>query len=640
MPKAVQNNNTPSAPRKRKEAASSHESGPSKKKCKKYFCSVGGCPNYVVSGGVCIRHGAKYEKKLCSVAECSNQAQNGGVCIRHGAKVKRCSVAECSNQVRNGGVCIRHGAKIKQCKVDECTNQVRWRGLCGRHRAYSENNQGGGNHSNVATAATNNYSSNFPGGWGGGQQGMGMSVLAGGFIPTIYQFSPFFGFCQPTAQSVFLQHSNALPGNQQIEPAAEISDNEDEGDTQLNSKAQSNLGGKEGKGLKRQHSLPLPIAKKKDLAPASSKEDDVERNGGDEKSQWKGFMAETDQKDDGDEPVASHRGVGPQKEFDEIAGGHNQDDESKTEGGKLNEDFEWGGDDQNEFLPVDGEVDDKSDYEKQSDVVPGEIAVDTEDGEKEEVRRLHAELNETKKQVIALEEEAARYKSSSESEKSARQSELNDLRAQLRTKELELNEKTESIAALEQKFDELNAEKEDKLQTAAMKEAALQYQVEANSGVIKDLKEQLEELAAELEEVTAEKESLQSQFFKISFAQLLGFSKKEAAIAKLEGKVKDFEETFWKQKEEWKKLHAKLSDTKSDLKEKSSSAEELKKSNKSLKIKLEFALNELAKLEIAFDEVRVRSAKSSVKRGNKNKDGKGFGSLGLLEGIKQCINGS
>jgi hypothetical protein len=65
-------------------------------------------------------------------------------------------------------------------------------------------------------------------------------------------------------------------------------------------------------------------------------------------------MAETDQKDEGDEPV-----VGPLKEFDEITGGHNQDDGSKKEGDKLNEDIEWGGDDQDEYFPVDGEVDDR-----------------------------------------------------------------------------------------------------------------------------------------------------------------------------------------------------------------------------------------------------------------------------------------
>jgi hypothetical protein len=562
--------------------------------------------------------------------------------------------------------------------------------LCKRHGAYSENNQGGGNRSNVATATTNNNISNFP--RGGGQKGMPMNHNFG---------AANSGFCQPTTQSGFLQHSNATPGNQQIEPAeigdneatkrkeaasspvnhnnnesgppkkkskkyfcsvagcskwkikggvcvshgakveykrcsveecstfarrknglcehhfnrscsdpnqrcqfqypthrcgiiatyggfcvshrfgstrnpqqiepaAEISDNEDEGDTQLNSKAQSNFGGEGRKGLKRQHSLPLPTAKNKDSALASSKEDGVP---GDEKSQLRGFMAETDQIDEEDEPVASHRGVGPLKELDVITGGHNQDDGSKKEGDKLNEDIEWGGDDQDEYFPVDGEVDDKSDCEKQSDVVPEEVAVDTENNEKEEMQmqRLNAELTKKRKQVIALEEkleEAARYKSSSESER-------NDLRAQLRTKEIELNEKSATIAALKQKFSELNAEKEDKLQTAAMKEAALQYQVEANSGVIKDLKETLEELTAELEEVMAEKESLQSQLFKTKFAQLLGISKKEAAIAKLEGKVKDFEETFWKQKEEWKKLHAKLG-------EKSSSAEELKKSNKFL----------------------------------------------------------
>ncbi|KAL7453551.1 hypothetical protein ACHAWC_005208 [Mediolabrus comicus] len=83
----------------------------------------------------------------------------------------------------------------------------------------------GGNHSNVATATTDIYSSNFPWGQGVGQQMMGMPVnynlMAGGFtfwpLPTYHQ-------------SGFFQHSNAPSGNQQIEPAAEIIviDNEDD----------------------------------------------------------------------------------------------------------------------------------------------------------------------------------------------------------------------------------------------------------------------------------------------------------------------------------------------------------------------------------------------------------------------------
>ncbi len=52
-----------------------------------------------------------------------------------------------------------HGAQVKRCKVDECT-----KGLCVKHEAYSENNQGCGNHSNAAkaTATADNYSNNFP----------------------------------------------------------------------------------------------------------------------------------------------------------------------------------------------------------------------------------------------------------------------------------------------------------------------------------------------------------------------------------------------------------------------------------------------------------------------------------------------
>ena len=63
--------------------------GPVKKKGRK-LCSIDGCTNYFVQGGVCMRHGA--EVKKCSHEGCTNQAQKGGVCKRHGAEIthKKC----------------------------------------------------------------------------------------------------------------------------------------------------------------------------------------------------------------------------------------------------------------------------------------------------------------------------------------------------------------------------------------------------------------------------------------------------------------------------------------------------------------------------------------------------------------------
>eukprot|EP00984_Skeletonema_dohrnii_P037274 scaffold39167_cov155-Skeletonema_dohrnii-CCMP3373.AAC.2 len=109
------------------------------------YCSSEGCPNQVVNGGVCNRHGAKV--KLCSKEGCTNKAKKGGVCIKHGAKIirKRCSREGCTNQVMQGGVCTKHGAKRlcyrhgtkrkERCSGEGCTNQALKGGVCWRHGA-------------------------------------------------------------------------------------------------------------------------------------------------------------------------------------------------------------------------------------------------------------------------------------------------------------------------------------------------------------------------------------------------------------------------------------------------------------------------------------------------------------------------
>ncbi len=102
-----------------------------KKKFKR--CSIEGCTNQVINGGVCKRHGAKRE---CRHEGCTSHAVKGGVCIRHGAKMKRCISDGCANQAVKGGVCIKHGAKRKLCSVEGCTNHAKKGGVCRRHGAY------------------------------------------------------------------------------------------------------------------------------------------------------------------------------------------------------------------------------------------------------------------------------------------------------------------------------------------------------------------------------------------------------------------------------------------------------------------------------------------------------------------------
>ena len=117
----------PSPEEKEEERPQERASGKRRKQC-----SIEGCTNWALRGGVCGRHGGA---KLCSSEGCTNQAVKGGVCIRHGAKYKRCSNEGCTNQAQKGGVCYRHGAKRRPCNSDGCPKYARQGGLCIRHGA-------------------------------------------------------------------------------------------------------------------------------------------------------------------------------------------------------------------------------------------------------------------------------------------------------------------------------------------------------------------------------------------------------------------------------------------------------------------------------------------------------------------------
>jgi hypothetical protein len=98
-------------------------------------CSHEGCANGAVTGGVCIRHGAKV--KRCSHDGCTNQAVEGGVCVRYGAKLKRyrCSHEGCTKYAQQGGVCKKHGAKKKRCCHEGCKYPAFKGGICWRHHS-------------------------------------------------------------------------------------------------------------------------------------------------------------------------------------------------------------------------------------------------------------------------------------------------------------------------------------------------------------------------------------------------------------------------------------------------------------------------------------------------------------------------
>eukprot|EP00541_Cyclophora_tenuis_P001210 CAMPEP_0116579224 /NCGR_PEP_ID=MMETSP0397-20121206/22140_1 /TAXON_ID=216820 /ORGANISM="Cyclophora tenuis, Strain ECT3854" /LENGTH=295 /DNA_ID=CAMNT_0004108695 /DNA_START=1 /DNA_END=888 /DNA_ORIENTATION=+ len=94
-------------------------------------CTVEGCPNRVVQGGLCISHGAK--RKTCKHPGCTKNVKKAGLCSTHGPARKRCEAEGCTKVAVQGGRCIAHGAKKKLCSVDACSKQAILGGMCKKH---------------------------------------------------------------------------------------------------------------------------------------------------------------------------------------------------------------------------------------------------------------------------------------------------------------------------------------------------------------------------------------------------------------------------------------------------------------------------------------------------------------------------
>jgi len=94
-------------------------------------CTIVGCDNRVVQGGLCIAHGAK--RKLCRHPGCQKHVKKAGLCSTHGPARKRCDVDNCEKVAVQGGCCIAHGAKKKLCSIDMCTKQAILSGMCKKH---------------------------------------------------------------------------------------------------------------------------------------------------------------------------------------------------------------------------------------------------------------------------------------------------------------------------------------------------------------------------------------------------------------------------------------------------------------------------------------------------------------------------
>lgn len=96
-------------------------------------CTVQGCSNRVVQGGLCISHGAK--RKPCGYLNCPKFVKNAGMCSAHGPRRKRCLIEGCEKAAVQNGTCIAHGAKKKLCVMEGCERQGVVKGKCKRHWA-------------------------------------------------------------------------------------------------------------------------------------------------------------------------------------------------------------------------------------------------------------------------------------------------------------------------------------------------------------------------------------------------------------------------------------------------------------------------------------------------------------------------
>jgi hypothetical protein len=101
-------------------------------------CTVEGCLNRVVQGGLCISHGAK--RKICRHPGCSKNVKKAGLCSAHGPARRRCDAPGCQKVAVQGGRCIAHGARKKLCSVLTCSKQAIISGMCKKHHDQAKAN--------------------------------------------------------------------------------------------------------------------------------------------------------------------------------------------------------------------------------------------------------------------------------------------------------------------------------------------------------------------------------------------------------------------------------------------------------------------------------------------------------------------
>ncbi|KAL7482338.1 hypothetical protein ACHAW6_008018 [Cyclotella cf. meneghiniana] len=106
----------------------------------KRLCSIVGCKNGIVQGGLCVSHGAKRRK--CQFPGCEKNSKSAGLCSKHGPPRKKCEHEGCSNVAVQGGKCKTHGASSKKCATPGCGKIAALNGMCRRHSIDARTEEG------------------------------------------------------------------------------------------------------------------------------------------------------------------------------------------------------------------------------------------------------------------------------------------------------------------------------------------------------------------------------------------------------------------------------------------------------------------------------------------------------------------
>jgi hypothetical protein len=103
-----------------------------KEKPTKRACSVVGCTNGIVQGGLCVSHGAKRRK--CQFPGCDKSSKAAGMCSKHGPRRDPCDEEGCTSISVRGTKCKLHAEPSKKCAVGGCRKGSVIGGMCKRHQ--------------------------------------------------------------------------------------------------------------------------------------------------------------------------------------------------------------------------------------------------------------------------------------------------------------------------------------------------------------------------------------------------------------------------------------------------------------------------------------------------------------------------